>query len=95
MPVCTYLLGPSEDEAEESVMECGASLSGQSAVRLVYSLPDECWPGEAKGHFYTAVGLVRKVTYDLGPLSIVMIPDGTSRDFLAWEQGYCDLWWQS
>ena len=35
MPVRMYLLGPSEDEAEESVMERGASLSGQSAVRLV------------------------------------------------------------
>lgn len=30
-----YLLGPSEDEAEESVMEHGASLSGQSVVRLL------------------------------------------------------------
>lgn len=30
-----YLLGSSEDEAEESVMEHGTSLSGQSVVRLL------------------------------------------------------------
>ena len=64
MPVCTYLLGPSEDEAEESVMERGASLSGQSAVRLVAFLKSA---GQVRQQDICTLQLVSLV---LGPVQL-------------------------